>query len=115
MILILAEKPSVAKDIARVVGAKHSEDGYWQGEGYIVSNFLGHLVELCSPSDYDEKYQKWNMADLPIVPNPFKYRPLPDKTEHLQKLKKLIDSDKVDSLICATDAGREGEVIFRYV
>lgn len=116
MILILAEKPSVARDIARVIGAtKHSEDGYMQGNGYIVYNFLGHLVSLCDPSDYDEKYQKWNMADLPIIPKPFQYRPLSDKVEHLQKLKKLINSPEVDSLICATDAGREGEVIFRYV
>lgn len=116
MILILAEKPSVARDIARVIGAtKRSEDGYMQGNGYIVYNFLGHLVSLCDPSDYDEKYQKWNMADLPIIPKPFRYRPLSDKVEHLQKLKKLINSPEVDSLICATDAGREGEVIFRYV
>lgn len=116
MILILAEKPSVARDIARVIGAtKRSDDGYMQGNGYIVYNFLGHLVSLCDPSDYDEKYQKWNMADLPIIPKPFQYRPLADKVEHLQKLKKLINSSEVDSLICATDAGREGEVIFRYV
>lgn len=116
MILILAEKPSVAKDIARVVGATgRSDDGYMQGNGYIVSNFLGHLVSLCDPSDYDEKYTKWNMADLPIIPQPFQYRPLADKVDHLQKLKKLINSSEVDSLICATDAGREGEVIFRYV
>lgn len=116
MILILAEKPSVARDIARVVGAsKCNDEGYLYGNGYIVSNFLGHLVSLCDPSDYDEKYQKWNMADLPIIPKPFQYRPLADKTDHLQKLKKLINSSEVDSLICATDAGREGEVIFRYV
>ncbi len=116
MILILAEKPSVARDIARVVGAtKRSDDGYMQGNGYIVYNFLGHLVSLCDPSDYNEKYIKWNMADLPIIPQPFQYRPLADKAEHLQKLKKLINSSEIDSLICATDAGREGEVIFRYV
>lgn len=116
MILILAEKPSVARDIARVVGATgHTDDGYLQGNGYIVSNFLGHLVNLCDPSDYNERYKKWNMSDLPIIPQPFRYRPLSDKTEHLQKLKRLIESNRVDSLICATDAGREGEVIFRYV
>lgn len=116
MILILAEKPSVARDIARVVGATgRSDDGYLQGNGYIVSNFLGHLVQPAAPEDYDEKYLKWNMADLPINPNPFQYRPLADKVDHLQKLKKLINSSDVDSLICATDAGREGEVIFRYV
>lgn len=116
MILILAEKPSVARDIARVVGATgRSDDGYMQGNGYIVYNFLGHLVSLCDPSDYDEKYTKWNMADLPIIPQPFQYRPLADKVDHLQKLKKLINNSEVDSLICATDAGREGEVIFRYV
>ena len=116
MILILAEKPSVARDIARVIGATgRSDEGYMQGNGYIVFNFLGHLVAPCAPEDYDEKYLKWNMADLPIIPNPFKYRVLPDKADHLQKLKKLINSAEVDSLICATDAGREGEVIFRYV
>ena len=116
MILILAEKPSVARDIARVVGATgRSDDGYLRGNGYIVSNFLGHLVQPAAPEDYNEKYVKWNMADLPIIPQPFKYRPLADKVDHLQKLKKLINSSEVDSLICATDAGREGEVIFRYV
>lgn len=116
MKLILAEKPSVARDIARVVGATgRTSDGYMQGNGFIVSNFLGHLVELCEPEDYDEKYAKRNMADLPIIPQPFRYRPLADRAEALQKLKKLIDSSEVDSLICATDAGREGEVIFRYV
>ena len=72
-------------------------------------------MSLCDPSDYDKKYVKWNMADLPIIPNPFQYRPLADKVDHLQKLKKLINRSEVDSLICATDAGREGEVIFRYV
>ena len=116
MKLILAEKPSVARDIARVVGATgRTPDGYMQGNGYIVSNFLGHFVGLCEPEDYDEKYAKRNMADLPIIPQPFQYRPLADRAEALQKLKKLIDSSEVDSLICATDAGREGEVIFRYV
>lgn len=116
MILVLAEKPSVAQDIARVIGANQkNSDGYWQGNGYIVFNFLGHLVELASASDYDEKYAKWNMEDLPIIPQPFKYLPLKDKAEHLNRLKKLINSSEVDSLICATDAGREGEVIFRYV
>lgn len=116
MILILAEKPSVAKDIARIVGAtKYNDDGYLCGNGYIVTNFLGHLVSLYDPSDYDEKYLKWNMADLPIIPQPFRYRPLEGKSDYLQKMKKLMNSSEVDSIICATDAGREGEVIFRYV
>ena len=116
MILILAEKPSVARDIARVVGAtKYNDDGYLCGNGYIVTNFLGHLVSLYDPSDYDEKYLKWNMADLPIIPQPFRYRPLEGKSDYLQKMKKLMNGSEVDSIICATDAGREGEVIFRYV
>lgn len=88
MVLILAEKPSVAKDIARVVGASgRTEDGELCGNGYIVSNFLGHLVCLCEPPDYDGKYAKWNIADLPIIPNRFKYCPLPDKIPQLQKLR----------------------------
>lgn len=116
MILILAEKPSVARDIARIVGAtKYNDDGYLCGNGYIVTNFLGHLVSLYDPSDYDEKYLKWNMADLPIIPQPFRYRPLEGKSDYLQKMKKLMNGSEVDSIICATDAGREGEVIFRYV
>lgn len=116
MILVIAEKPSVARDIARVSGAlERRADEFYQGNGYIVANCLGHLIELAAPSDYDEKYAKWNMNDLPIIPQPFEYRPLPDKTDHLRKLKALMDSNEVDSLICATDAGREGEVIFRYV
>ncbi|MCM1060922.1 MAG: DNA topoisomerase 3 [Eubacterium sp.] len=125
MKLILAEKPSVARDIARVVGAaEHSEDGYMQGNGYIVFYFWGHLIELADASMYDKKYAKWSFDNLPIFPDKFKYVPLfdpktketlPDKFAHLQKVKKLMENPEVDSLICATDAGREGEVIFRYV
>lgn len=125
MKLILAEKPSVARDIARVVGAtEKSQEGYMRGNGYIVFNFLGHLIELADASMYDEKYGKWSLSDLPIFPQKFRYvplfdkktkEPLSDKLAHLQKVKKLMESPEVDSLICATDAGREGEVIFRYV
>ncbi len=125
MKLILAEKPSVARDIARIVGAtEKSQEGYMKGNGYIVFNFLGHLIELADASMYDEKYTKWHFEDLPFFPSKFQYVPLfdkktketiPEKLAHLKKIQKLIESPEVDSLICATDAGREGEVIFRYV
>lgn len=116
MILILAEKPSVAQAIAKVVGAvQKTQDGYLSGGGYIVANFFGHLIKLADPTEYDGRYEKWSFEDLPIFPQSFKYQPISDKEKALKDLAKLMNSPQIDSLICATDAGREGEVIFRYV
>ena len=115
MKLVLAEKPSVAQSIAKVLGADRSEDGYLEGNGYIVSWCIGHLVELAQPEDYDEKYSKWRYADLPIFPADWKYKVSSATKKQFGVLKRLMARDDVTSLVCATDAGREGELIFRLV
>jgi len=115
MKLVLAEKPSVAQSIAKVLGVNKREDGYLEGNGYIVSWCVGHLVELAEPESYDEKYNKWRYADLPIFPTDWKYEVSPGTKKQFGVLKKLMARDDVTSLVCATDAGREGELIFRLV
>lgn len=115
MKLVIAEKPSVALSIAKVIGAVKRQDGYMEGNGYLVSWCFGHLVELCMADGYDEKYKRWNIGDLPIVPAKWKYEIAPDKKKQFLLLKKLMDRPDVDELIEATDAGREGELIFRLV
>ena len=113
--LVIAEKPSVAQAYAEVLGATNRNDGYWEGSGYIVSWCIGHLVELAPPSTYDEKYVKWNVADLPILPQRWQYLVSTSTKKQFGILKKLMHRADVESIICATDAGREGELIFRLV
>ena len=115
MKLVLAEKPSVAQSIAMVLGATKREDGYLQGNGYIVSWCVGHLVELAQPEAYDPRYSKWAYADLPILPVDWQYEVSSGTKKQFGILKKLMARDDVASLVCATDAGREGELIFRLV
>ena len=115
MQLVIAEKPSVAQSIAKVIDAGKRNDGYLEGNGYYVSWCVGHLVELCTPDVYDEKYQRWDKEDLPILPDPFKLAVSKDKTKQFGILKSLMFQKDVDEIICATDAGREGELIFRLV
>ena len=115
MKLVLAEKPSVAQSIAKVLGATRREDGYLEGDGYVVSWCVGHLVELSQPEAYDEKYNKWAYADLPIFPDRWKYQVSASTKKQFGILKKLMARKDVESLVCATDAGREGELIFRLV
>ena len=115
MKLVLAEKPSVAQSIAKVLGASKREDGYIEGNGYIVSWCVGHLVELSEPETYDAKYSKWTYNDLPIFPMDWKYEVSSGTKKQFGILKKLMARDDVASLVCATDAGREGELIFRLV
>lgn len=115
MKLVLAEKPSVAQSIAKVLGATKREDGYLEGNGYIVSWCVGHLVELAEPEAYDAKYSKWTYADLPIFPMDWKYEVSSGTKKQFGILKKLMARDDVARLVCATDAGREGELIFRLV
>ena len=112
MKLVLAEKPSVAQSIAKVLGATKREDGYLEGNGYVVSWCVGHLVELSQPEAYDEKYNKWAYADLPIFPDQWKYQVSASTKKQFGILKKLMARKDVESLVCATDAGREGELIF---
>ena len=115
MKLIIAEKPSVARDIARVLGVKTKEEGYLRGDRYLVSWAIGHLVTLQEPDELDEKYKKWRMEDLPILPERIPTKVIPKTKKQFTALKKLMLSSEVDSLICATDAGREGELIFRLI
>lgn len=100
---------------AKVLGVHGRQDGYLEGSGYIVSWCIGHLVELAPPSTYDEKYVKWNVADLPILPQRWQYLVSASTKKQFGVLKKLMHREDVESIVCATDAGREGELIFRLV
>ena len=115
MKLVLAEKPSVAQSIAKVLGANKRGSGYLEGNGYIVSWCIGHLVELAKPESYDERYAKWRKEDLPILPDNWKYEILAGTKKQFLVLKQLMERPDVESLVSATDAGREGELIFRLV
>ena len=115
MKLALAEKPSVAMSLSKVIGANQRGDGYMEGNGYLVSWCVGHLVELSQPEAYDEKYAKWRYDDLPILPEHWQYQVSTSTKKQFGTLKKLMQRKDVESLICATDAGREGELIFRLV
>ncbi len=115
MKLVIAEKPSVAQSIAKVIGADKRCDGYLEGNNYIVSWCVGHLVELAEPQTYDEKYEKWRKDDLPIVPDAWKYQVTASTKKQFGILKDLMNRDDVESLVEATDAGREGELIFRLI
>ena len=111
----MAEKPSVAMSYAKVLGATSRKDGYLEGNDYLVSWCVGHLVELAPPNVYDAKYVKWSIADLPILPQKWQYLVSASTKKQFGVLQKLMHRPDVDSIICATDAGREGELIFRLV
>ena len=113
MQLVIAEKPSVANSIADVLGANERCDGYRQGNGYYVSWCVGHLVELEQPQAYGEQYEKWNYDTLPIMPDEWKYEVKEDVKKQFDIVSKLMNFSDVSEVVCATDAGREGELIFR--
>ena len=113
--LVVSEKPSVGAAYAKVLGATNRQDGYWEGNGYLVSWCIGHLVELAPPNVYDAKYVKWSIADLPILPQKWQYLVSASTKKQFGILQKLMHRPDVDSVICATDSGREGELIFRLV
>src|SRR5919205_127357 len=115
--LVIAEKPSVARDIATALpGTFKKHDGYLESDDYVVTYAVGHLVELAEPEDYDERWKKWKMTDLPIVPDAFKLRPRDAKSKkQLGVIHKLLKRDDVDRVVNACDAGREGELIFAYI
>ena len=115
MILVVSEKPSVAQSIAKVLGASTRRDGYLEGNNYFVSWCVGHLVGLADASAYDERYAKWRYSDLPIVPEDWLYEVPKDKEKQFGVLRGLMNDKRVTELVCATDAGREGELIFRLV
>ena len=115
MKLVIAEKPSVAGELAKVLGAAKKEKGFYIGKNCYVSWCVGHLIETAMPESYDPKYQKWRATDLPILPEQWKYEVTASTREQFEIIKRLMERDDVDELICATDAGREGELIFRLV
>ena len=115
MKLVIAEKPSVAISIAKVIGANKKKDGYYEGNGYRVSWCVGHLIQMANPDAYDEKHAKWNITDLPIVPKNYKYEIAKSTRKQFNILKKLMNNKEIDMVINACDAGREGESIFRLV
>ena len=115
MKLVIAEKPSVAMSLAAVLGANEKKDGYLEGGGYLVSWCVGHLLELAQPEAYGKQYAKWRYGDLPILPEEWKYEVPKDKKKQLDLLCRLMKDKRVESVVCATDAGREGELIFRLV
>ena len=115
MKLVIAEKPSVAISIAKVIGATKKKDGYYEGNGYRISWCIGHLIQMANPDSYDEKYAKWNMTDLPIIPKEYMYEVAKSTKKQFAILKKLMNDKEIDTVINACDAGREGESIFRLV
>ena len=115
MQLVIAEKPSVAKSIADVLGALDRQDRYFEGGGYIVSWCVGHLIELAEPESYGDQWKKWTFESLPVNPEHWQYEIKEDTKEQYDVLYGLLHDSRVDEVVCATDAGREGELIFRLV
>lgn len=113
--LVIAEKPSVARTIAAVIGATQKQNGYMEGNGYLVSWCIGHLVSFADAGRYDERFKKWRYEDLPIIPEPWQYIIPDDKKQQFETIRELANRPDVERLVCATDAGREGELIFRFV
>ena len=107
-ILVVAEKPSVAQSIAKALAVNDRKDGYIEGNGYVVSWCIGHLVGLANADSYDEKYKKWSLDTLPIIPQEWQFIVSEDKNKQFSVLKKLMNSKDIDEIVCATDAGREG-------
>ena len=113
MILCIAEKPSMGRDIARVLGATHTHDGYMEGNGYCVSWAVGHLCALLDPNEYNEQWRGWNMSSLPMVPERFGIKVTEDKIKQFNIIKELIS--KAEMVINCGDAGQEGELIQRWI
>ena len=110
MNLVIAEKPSVARSIATVIGADEKQNGYWQGGGYLVSWCIGHLVSFAEAGRYDEKYCKWKYEDLPILPRPWQFIVPDEKKQQFETVRSLLNRPDVDSVTAATDAGQCGWV-----
>lgn len=115
MKLVICEKPSVAKSIASALGVTSRADGYFEGNGYLISWCIGHLVGLADAAAYDDRYKKWRYEDLPILPDPFRYVVSEEKAAQFHILRSLTERPDVTELVNACDAGREGELIFRLV
>jgi DNA topoisomerase-3 len=113
--LVIAEKPSVARDLAMALGQFNNREGYLENNHFVVTWAVGHLVALAEPEDYDEKYKKWRMDTLPVIPDAFKLKVLPKTAKQLKIIKELIKRQDISGLVNACDSGREGELIFRYI
>src|SRR5947209_16742028 len=113
--LIIAEKPSVAGDIAKALGGFKKHEDYYESDQYVLSSAVGHLLEICVPEKFEVKRGKWTFANLPVIPPYFDLRPIERNEARLKVLLKLIKRADVDALVNACDAGREGELIFRYI
>ena len=113
--LVIAEKPSVAREIARVLNCNNKNHGYIEGSKYVVTWALGHLVTLAEPEDYDQKLKQWRMEDLPMLPDKMKLKVIRQTSKQYQVVKKLLHRSDIDELIIATDAGREGELVARWI
>jgi len=113
--LVLAEKPSVARELAKALGCVGHEKGYLEGTDYVVTWALGHLVELAPPATYDEKYKRWSLSSLPMLPEPLQQQVIESSKEQYDIVKTLLDRSDISSLIIATDAGREGELVARWI
>src|SRR5205814_6635537 len=111
--LVIAEKPSVARDLARVLGKFKHEKDFFENDQYVISSAIGHLVEIVPPEGAEVKRGKWNLENLPVLPPEFALAPIEKVASRLRVLKKLIARKDVSALINACDAGREGELIFR--
>src|SRR5690242_4691087 len=113
--LIIAEKPSVANDIARALGGFARKGDYYESDDYVLSSAVGHLLELVVPEEFDVKRGKWSFKHLPVLPPRFELSPLEKSEQRLNVLLRLMKRKDVSSLVNACDAGREGELIFRYI
>ncbi|WP_297290471.1 toprim domain-containing protein, partial [uncultured Flavonifractor sp.] len=113
--LVLAEKPSVARELARVLGCKKSGEGFLEGDRYIVTWALGHLVELAPPEDYDKSWAKWDLLTLPMLPEKMKTVVIPQSGRQFRAVQALMRRGDVSELVIATDAGREGELVARWI
>jgi len=114
-ILVLAEKPSVGRDIARVLNCKKKGNGYLEGDKYIVTWALGHLVTLADPEQYNKKYKTWNMEDLPMLPEKMRIEVIRQSSKQFYSVKEQMHRKDVKEIIIATDAGREGELVARWI
>ena len=113
--LVLAEKPSVGKELARVLGCRRGGEGYMEGDRYVVTWALGHLVTLADPDVYDKKLEKWDMEDLPMLPEHMKLVVIRETTKQYKIVQGLMKRGDISDLVIATDAGREGELVARWI
>ncbi|HEX6243653.1 MAG TPA: toprim domain-containing protein, partial [Polyangiales bacterium] len=115
MIVVVAEKPSVARDIARVLGARERGEGHLRGAGYAVTWAIGHLVQLCPPEQVDARWRSWRFDALPMIPPKFPLHVIEATRGQFEVVQRLLGAPDTREVVCATDAGREGELIFRHI